>query len=274
MYMRLAFAVAAYLETEILAVDEVLAVGDAPFQAKCLRRMGEVTSMGRTVLFVSHNMNAIEQLCKRVILLDSGVIKADSDDIRSVVTGYMSGAIGEENASVWVNDGARFENPYFRPIRMAIVDGNGKEMRMPVRNDADVWVEIEGEVERSDPALTIGYGMFDEGAQLLYWTCQTDQAEADWPTMRPGIVRLKSKLPNHMLNEGSYRLEFLASLHFRAWVLEPGSGSPHVGLRIQGGLSDSPYWMAKRPGVLAPLIKWQQVDRGRSRANQDPDLES
>src|SRR5262249_52930355 len=75
MYVRLAFAVAAHLETEILAVDEVLAVGDAEFQKKCLGKMGEVTSAGRTVLFVSHNMNAVEQLCQRVILLDNGLVK-------------------------------------------------------------------------------------------------------------------------------------------------------------------------------------------------------
>ena len=267
MYMRLAFAVAAHLETEILAVDEVLAVGDAPFQKKCLGKMSEVTSMGRTVLFVSHNMNAIEQLCKRVILLESGIVDTDSFDVRSAVTRYMSVAAGEENASVWLNNGKHFQNPYFQPIRMAIVDGNGNEIRMPVRNDDDVWVEIEGEVERADSALVVGYGIFDETGQLLYWTCHTDQPEADWPSIGPGVLRLKSQLPNHLLNEGSYRLEFLAGLHFRTWLLQPGAGSPHVVLRIQGGLSDSPHWMAKRPGVLAPIIKWRESRDGVLRAD-------
>jgi lipopolysaccharide transport system ATP-binding protein len=259
MYVRLAFAVAAHLESEILIVDEVLAVGDAAFQKKCLGKMSEATSMGRTVLFVSHNMNAIEQLCKRAILLQSGVVNIDSCDVRTVVTRYLSGDDREENASVWVNESARFQNEYFRPTRMAIVDGNGNAMRMPVRNDDDVWVEIEGEVERADPALTFGYGIFDERGQLLYWTYQTDQPEANWPVIKRGIVRLKSKVPNHMLNEGTFRLEFLASLHFRTWLLEPGVSSPHIVLTIQGGLSDSPYWMAKRPGVLAPVITWHEA---------------
>jgi lipopolysaccharide transport system ATP-binding protein len=61
-----------------------------------------------------------------------------------------------------------------------------------------------------------------------------------------------------MLNEGTYRVEFLASLHYRAWLLQPGAGSPHIILTIQGGLSDSPYWMEKRPGILAPIIEWQE----------------
>ncbi len=267
MYVRLAFAVAAHLEPEILFVDEVLAVGDAPFQKKCLSKMSEATSMGRTVLFVSHNMNAIEQLCRRVILLQSGVVNIDSSDVRSVVTKYMSGAAGERQPSVWVNYSDTFQNQYFRPIRMAIVDGSGKDIEMPVRNDDDVWVEIKGEVVTADPALTIGYAIFDERGKLLYWTCQTDQPQVDWPIINPGIIQLKSRFPTRMLNEGKFRLEFLASLHFRTWLLEPGAGSPHIVLSIQGGLSDSPYWMAKRPGILAPVIRWQvsgEKDRFRA----------
>jgi homopolymeric O-antigen transport system ATP-binding protein len=267
MYVRLAFAVAAHMETEILVVDEVLAVGDAQFQKKCLGKMGDVAKRGRTVLFVSHNMNAVEQLCNRVILLDRGNIKADSIDVRSVITSYLFGAGAEENASVWVNDGTRFKDPHFRPIRLAIVDSNGKELSMPVRNDADTWVDIEGEIERVDPALTIGYGIFTEEGHLLYWTCQTDQPERHWPEVRPGMLKLRSKLPSRVLNEGSYRVEFLASLHFREWLVAPGVNAPHVYLTIQGGLSDSPYWLAKRPGILAPVLKWERVEEFSQVAN-------
>ncbi|MFB3916266.1 MAG: polysaccharide ABC transporter ATP-binding protein [Terriglobales bacterium] len=259
MYMRLAFAVAAHMETEILVVDEVLAVGDAAFQKKCLGKMGEVRSAGRTVLFVSHNMNAIEQLCQRVILLDSGHVKADSSEIRSVITGYLFGLDGSENSSAWVNDGSRFNDPHFRPIRLALVDGNGEELRMPVRNDSDIWVEIEGEIERADPALTVGYGIFNEEGQLLYWSCQTDEAQCYWPEITAGILKLRSKVPNRMLNEGSYRIEFLASLHFREWLVTPGEDAPHVQLVIQGGVSDSPHWVVKRPGILAPVLRWERV---------------
>ncbi len=85
MYVRLAFAVAAHLEPEILIIDEVLAVGDAAFQKKCLGKMGEVAKGGRTVLFVSHNMNAIEQLCKSALLLDKGELKYGSEDVRGVM---------------------------------------------------------------------------------------------------------------------------------------------------------------------------------------------
>ena len=86
MYVRLAFAVAAHLEPEILVVDEVLAVGDAQFQKKCLGRMSEVAAEGRTVLFVSHNMNAVESLCTTILCLESGGVKAHSGDVRGVIT--------------------------------------------------------------------------------------------------------------------------------------------------------------------------------------------
>src|SRR5437899_11537720 len=88
MYMRLAFAVAAHLETEILLVDEVLAVGDANFQKKCLGKMGEVAQEGRTVLFVSHNMTAVNQLCPRAIMLCDGEI-ARMGNTPEVVAEYL-----------------------------------------------------------------------------------------------------------------------------------------------------------------------------------------
>jgi lipopolysaccharide transport system ATP-binding protein len=89
MYVRLAFAVAAHLEPEILVVDEVLAVGDAEFQKKCLGKMGDVASEGRTVLFVSHNMGAVEQLCGSGILLEQGKINYFSNSIKNVIREYL-----------------------------------------------------------------------------------------------------------------------------------------------------------------------------------------
>ena len=264
MYVRLAFAVAAHIETEILIVDEVLAVGDARFQKKSLGKMDDVARQGRTVLFVSHSMNTIEKLCRRVILLESGLVRADSSTVRDVLTMYLNGETSQESKSVWVNLEGSYSNPYFHPLRMAIVDSAGRELAMPVRNDADMWVEIDGEVSMVDPALTLGYGIFDESGQLLYWTCQTDQREADWPVIKQGRIQLRGRIPSRLLNEGSYRLEFLASLHFREWILQPGSGAPSIFLTIQGGLSDSPYWMMKRPGVFAPSIVWCETDRQSS----------
>src|SRR5205814_3341568 len=89
MYMRLAFAVAAHLEPEVLVVDEVLAVGDAEFQKKCLGKMGDVAHAGRTVLFVSHNLAAIRSLCTRTIVLDRGQVCEDSRDPAQAIAAYI-----------------------------------------------------------------------------------------------------------------------------------------------------------------------------------------
>ena len=99
MYVRLAFAVAAHLEPEILIVDEVLAVGDAEFQKKCLNKMEDVGQQGRTVLFVSHNMQAITRLCTRCILLDGG--RVSSRPPHEVANAYLNSGLGTSAAREW-----------------------------------------------------------------------------------------------------------------------------------------------------------------------------
>jgi len=106
MYMRLAFAVAAHLEPEILVVDEVLAVGDAQFQKKCLGKMGDVARAGRTVLFVSHNMMAVQSLCRRAIWLDGGRIVADDESGR-VVANYLQHSFSSRAEQIWEDERRR-----------------------------------------------------------------------------------------------------------------------------------------------------------------------
>jgi lipopolysaccharide transport system ATP-binding protein len=258
--VRLAFAVAAHLEPEILIVDEVLAVGDAQFQKKCLGKMKEVGGEGRTVLFVSHNMNAIEQLCESAILLDHGRVSAHSDDVRAVIDVYRKDVQDEGGLPEWVNAGEEFQNIFFKPLRFALLDEQGNLVRMPIRNDDDVWIEIEAEISQTDPALTVGYAIYSEDNHLLYWSYQTDQEEKHWPPLRRGTCRLRSRLPRRLLNEGTYRIELLASLHFRSWLIGSQKSGPSLGLSIQGGLSDSPLWIMKRPGLIAPVIPWVGTD--------------
>jgi lipopolysaccharide transport system ATP-binding protein len=108
--------------------------------------------------------------------------------------------------------------------------------------------------------LTFGYAIYSESGELLYWTYQTDGPEESWPRLGTGRVVIESQLPRRLLNEGTYRVELIASLHFRSWILQPGANAPHLFLTIQGGLSDSPYWMNRRPGLLAPEVAWTVVD--------------
>ena len=256
MYVRLAFAVAAHLETEVLLVDEVLAVGDAQFQKKCLTKMENVASQGRTVLFVSHNMNAIEELCQSALLLTTGRLTNFSRDVRGVIEQYLS-SDSEREPSEWQNQGNEFENGWFKPLRFFISDRSSKAHDMPVMNDTEIWINIVADVRRLDAALTVGYALYSDQGRLLYWSYQTDQGPARWPELRKGTCTLRSKIPQHFLNEGKYQIELIGGLHFREWLFEPGKNAPTIFMTIQGGLSNSPLWMAKRPGILAPVLEWQ-----------------
>lgn len=258
MYMRLAFAVAAHLEPEILLIDEVLAVGDAQFQKKCLGKMGEVAKQGRTVLFVSHNMNAVETLCKSVLLLRSGQLHGFDSDVRNSIKQYLFGTSEEDHSNLWVNTKSMYANSWFFPHKLSICDESGQCLHGSIRNDQDVWVTIEADIKTLDPALTIGYCIVSEDGHTIYWSYQTDTPEDSWPRMHIGRNTLRSKLPHQLLNEGTYRIELIGGLHFREWLFQPGSNAPSILLTIQGGLSNSPLWTARRPGILAPVLQWEE----------------
>lgn len=259
MYVRLAFAVAAHLEPEILIVDEVLAVGDAEFQKKCLGKMEEVAKEGRTVLFVSHNMNAIEQLCRSCLQLNDGKLIKYSSDIHAVIVDYLFGDPSEKSTTVWINKKDSYISKIFKPIRLALTDENGNLLPSIMPNNSDFYVTVEGELAFMDPAFTIGYAIYSEDGTLLYWAYHTDTDEKLWPFLGKGKFKIRSKIPQRLFNEGVYRIEMIASLHFREWLLEPGHTSPSVFLTIQGGLSDSPIWFSRRPGLLAPVLEWEKL---------------
>jgi lipopolysaccharide transport system ATP-binding protein len=259
MYMRLAFAVAAHLEPEILIVDEVLAVGDAAFQKKCLGKMGSVASQGRSIVFVSHHMNAVERLCKKVLWLNHGKVADFTNDVRVVLGQYLFGSDDHERISEWNNTGNQFETRWFHPRRFLLADCAGNPLQMPVPNNREIWLQVEVDIAEPDPALNIGFALYSEHGDLLYWSCHTDGEEKSWPLVRRGRNKLMAKLPSRLLNEGTYRLELFGALHFREWLVAPGAQAPSITLRVQGGLSDSPMFLVRRPGLLAPIIQWKEA---------------
>jgi lipopolysaccharide transport system ATP-binding protein len=260
MYIRLAFAVAAHVQTRTLLIDEVLAVGDVQFQKKCLGKMENVSREGRTVLFVSHNMNAIEQLCNSALLLKDGHIQEHGFDVNKIIRDYVYDPDRDPSSSAWRNQtGEEYQNAWFTPHRFCVTDRAGNLLQMPVRNDQDIWIELEAFVQEVDPALTVGYAIYSEEGYLLYWSYQTDQPEERWPKITKGRCVLRGRIPRRLLNQGTYRVELIGGLHFRKWLFEPGKNCPSIYLSLQGGLSDSPYWMAKRPGLIAPETEWVEA---------------
>ena len=245
MQVRLAFSVAAHMEPDILIVDEVLAVGDAEFQKKSMGKMEEVTKKdGRTILFVSHNMGAVAQLCSKTIWIDGGKVKR-AGETGMIIKAYLS-ASKDSGSEKWENTGRQFENDYFKPEKFYI----SREQ------DGTPWVNIEATVKKLDPTLTIGYALFTEENNLLYWSYQTDSPERKWPTLKLGRCSIKSRLPVDMLNEGFFKIEMLGGLHNKEWLFPPNKPNPTITLSLVRKFDQSIYWTQKRPGLLAPIIEW------------------
>jgi lipopolysaccharide transport system ATP-binding protein len=257
MHTRLGFAVAAHLEPEIMIVDEVLAVGDAEFQKRCLGKMREVAGQGRTVIFVSHNMNAIQQLCNRGVLLEHGRVVCDSRDVRDVTLRYLFKEDELGAAARWDRPRGFVADTHFVLEEFFIGDANGDILRGPAANDRPVFVHVRGSLLDRLPSLRVGYAIQSEDGVLLYSTLTSDEAEERHPRLDCGVCRLRCPIPPRLLNEGSYQVEFLAQLRAGEWIYQQGRNAPTIAFTIQGGLSDSPVWIARRPGALAPVLHWE-----------------
>ncbi len=256
MYVRLAFAVAAHLEPEILIIDEVLAVGDAEFQKKCLGKMEDVSKNdGRTVLFVSHNMAAISSLCTTCILLDKGSIDLIGQT-STVVSRYTS--TSNQVLSYWENQNNRYSNPYFTPLSFAVVDQKLQKQGI-LSKDKQIGILIEGIIEKLESSLGIGIAVYSSDNELLFWSLHTDKNIEDWIEIKIGRNKFVLWIPEHLLNEGDYRIELNASLHFTEWILQPEINSPSIHLSIREGYSNSPHWQVKRPGYFAPILTYQKI---------------
>jgi len=259
MYVRLAFSVAAHLEPEILVVDEVLAVGDVEFQKKCLGKMKDVSEEGRTILFVSHNMAAIENLCTKAILLDNGQIVANSSNVKSIIKKYSSSSDSKFLSTSWINKDEQYANPYFTPIKFWISDDENEELDNPSSNENLKYINILFKIEEINLNLEVGVRIYTEEGELLFVSHQTDAKEEDWPTLSLGQNLIRMEVPPRILNEHLYRVELVSSLYRKGWIIEPGKYDINIYLDVKGGASDSPYWV-QRSSILSPIIQWKRIN--------------
>jgi lipopolysaccharide transport system ATP-binding protein len=202
MYVRLAFAVAAHLEPEILIVDEVLAVGDATFQRKCLGKMGAVAGEGRTVLFVSHNMAAITRLCHWAIWLDRGQLK-DFGPAEDVVAKYF--AAGVQTLGELTFHDRLAEAPSSEFIRLLAMRVRSREGNVTTSIDARAPfdVEVEYEVLRPATSLRVGFNLIAHDGTVVFSSKDADTREE---ARTPGTFRSRCTVPGNFLNYGQYFL--------------------------------------------------------------------
>ena len=250
MHVRLAFAVAAHLEPENLLVDEVLAVGDASFQKKCLGKMSEVAGEGRTVLFVSHNMGAIRSLCDRAILIDQGRVVLDGE-APEVVSSYLASAVSglSEGEISWKTDAeAPGEHGLkLRAIRLKQEDGTISSV---FDVEKAIFIEIVYEVKTSR-GLRFRLGFLTSTGEVAF---QSNDKSARKDTVAPGRYRNTCIIPGNLLNVGEY-------------IVRVGAGSPEM---KKGELPDREYlkfqtigtgsygaqYRGKWPGVVCPKLDW------------------
>jgi lipopolysaccharide transport system ATP-binding protein len=257
MYVRLAFAVAAHLEPEILVVDEVLAVGDAAFQKKCLGKMGDVAQEGRTVLFVSHNMAAVQSLCRTAFQLESGRI-VQTGDSKAVVSKYLSGSGSNTAVMLWQDESAPGnEEIRLKSIGVYAGDRNDRGIYQS-RNDS--YVEIQFTVKKNHSALCVGFDLMNFQGETILRSYQTDMPPEDWPKAKQGENVWRCRIPGGLLNGGIYNLCPRIGLHNLNWIVHLDSV---VQFEVVLDHGVSPFWSIldsrNRPGVIAPILNWEKI---------------
>jgi lipopolysaccharide transport system ATP-binding protein len=257
MYVRLAFAVAAHLEPEILVIDEVLAVGDAEFQKKCLGKMSEVAGGGRTVLFVSHNMATVNRLCQSCFLLDSGRIIA-SGDAPSVTARYLVSDAGTSAMREWADPKGRPGDDVARLIRVWVKQDGNVTDTVDIRYPVEIGMTYE--VLKGDANLLSSFSFFDSQGVFLFVT--GDLNDPDWSAPRnAGIYTAVCRVPGNVFSETVIRVVAeVATRHpvYHLHVLEYDSvGFQVVDQGLPGSVRGG--WGGALGGVMRVMCDWTTV---------------
>jgi len=254
-HVRLGFAVAAHLETEILLIDEVLAVGDADFQKKCVKKMKDVSIQGRAVIFISHDMAAVNRLCKRAILIDEGrIIK--NGLAHEVVNFYLNSGLSASAIREWMDPERAPRNDIVR-LRAVRVRTKEGEIVDVVDIRKPFCIEMEYDVLKSDYILNPYYSFNNEEGVLAFITEDSDPAWRRRP--RPaGRYISAAWLPGNFLAEGMYYIG--AGIESGAPVINCILEKNVIAFQVVDHLEGDSVrgdWGGKWPGIVRPLLEWE-----------------
>lgn len=254
MYLRLAFAVAAHLEPEILVVDEVLAVGDADFQRKCLGKMSDVAREGRTVMFVSHNMSAILRLTEETLVIDKGklLLRAPTSE---AVDFYLSRGLTQEGQRFWQPEEIPPHAAPFRPISVRVVDKRGRIIET-VRSVEDFALEIEYEIHKAIKGLRVGIYIITSRGEFVLTSFDTDDpARFEALPLRPaGRYISRCQVPKHTLNAGRYVVGMNASAYRIKTYFHDEQA---LAFNVDAAGAPGSHWPEPRLGPVRPALRWE-----------------
>jgi len=253
MYLRLAFAVAAHLEPEILVVDEVLAVGDAEFQRKCLGKMSDVAQQGRTVLFVSHNMSAILRLTQEAIVIDKGQLALRAPTAKAVDY-YLSQGLSQQGERTWDPSEVPASAWPFCPVAIRARSSNGKVTDI-LRSVEPITLEVEYRLLAPLTGLRVGIYLSTTRGEPIFTSFDTDDPSMyERYTSRPaGHYISRGVIPPDYLNEGRYVVGLNASsFNIKRYFQDEQSLTFSVDAAGAPGMQ----WPEARLGVVRPHLAW------------------
>ncbi len=233
MYVRLAFAVAAHLDSEILIADEVLAVGDAAFQKKALGKMNDLsTGEGRTVLFVSHNMSQVKRLCNRGIILEKGHIIRQDDNIEKSVNWYLGTDENGANhvTTVWENDGS-FSDENFSPVEISIVDEADTVVTDALDYEKEYRLKLMFNIEKPDSNVDFWISVYRDTEMVLRINMPDDYEYKTGLNIVYAPLRKKTFLP------GNYTLSLGSSLKNNRWIVNSYNMEITSSFQVNGSIA-------------------------------------
>lgn len=246
MTVRLGFAVAAFLEPEILVVDEVLAVGDAEFQKKAIGKMKDISSgCGRTVLFVSHNMASIKKLCKSGVLLENGMIR-ETGNIKNVIDAYIAGGSVISNNAYFHDISTAPGNDNIRIKSFEVTPSSGNELNV----ESGIHVKMEFINYKPSIIMDATFELFTLEEVIVYHQGKVITPNKD---SKVGMYTLEFDLPPYLLNAGKYRYHvfFGEAQRYVLW-----DGYNHV-FEVENTLTGQGYNMSFLPGILKPNLEYR-----------------
>jgi len=250
MTVRLGFAIAAYLDPEILVVDEVLAVGDAEFQRKAIGKMQEVSrEQGRTVLFVSHNMTAIENLCNEVCILEDGTISFVGN-ANEVIRKYLESSLNNKNIEISQQIGLLTMDEDFRLSSFYVSQDDNLDNFTTAK---PIEISLNYLVKRKIMGLRIGFDIIENNsASILFRTFHDDQ-ETQIKPIKEGIYNSKAIVPAHLLKEGNYTIKPAIGIHNLRWIIHE---EVQVTFDVNNISGLNKIYADHRPGIIMPNIEW------------------